>query len=122
MGEEKQQPGPSATDPAPAEDGGAATSKHEELVDNQNFEGQFPFSRLIIILSALAFTLFVSFLDQTSISTALPAIAKDLNAFESISWVGMLCMCNKRRGTLLRNGQGLPSSLQTPLSSSSTAG
>lgn len=89
MDEEKQQAGPSeavfstarATNPAP--------SKHE-LVDNQNFEGQFNFGRLIVILSALAFTLFVSFVDQTSVSTALPAIAKDLNAFESISWVGKL--------------------------------
>ncbi|KAK7723643.1 hypothetical protein SLS57_004457 [Botryosphaeria dothidea] len=89
MDEEKQQAGPSeavfstarATNPAP--------SKHE-LVDNQNFEGQFNFGRLIVILSALAFTLFVSFVDQTSVSTALPAIAKDLNAFESISWVVFL--------------------------------
>ncbi|KAF9635211.1 putative vacuolar basic amino acid transporter 1 protein [Lasiodiplodia theobromae] len=84
MDEEKQQAGPSATvaaqtGPQPAE---------PELVDNQNFEGQFNFGRLVVILSALAFTLFVSFLDQTSVSTALPAIATDLNAFETISWIG----------------------------------
>ncbi|EKG13354.1 Tetracycline resistance protein TetB/drug resistance transporter [Macrophomina phaseolina MS6] len=87
MDEEKQQAGPSEAVPGSAENPESAPGKHE-LIDNQNFEGQFKFSRLIVILSALAFTLFVSFVDQTSVSTALPAIAKDLNAFESISWVG----------------------------------
>ncbi|OMP86190.1 putative transporter C3H1.06c [Diplodia seriata] len=83
MDEENQQAGPSAAAAGPA--GRPAKS---ELVDNQNFEGQFKFGRLVVILSALAFTLFVSFLDQTSVSTALPAIATDLNAFETISWIG----------------------------------
>ncbi|KAL0256146.1 hypothetical protein SLS55_008538 [Diplodia seriata] len=82
MDEENQQAGPSAAAAGPA--GRPAKS---ELVDNQNFEGQFKFGRLVVILSALAFTLFVSFLDQTSVSTALPAIATDLNAFETISWI-----------------------------------
>lgn len=89
MDEEKQQAGPSAVALPPAGDDGSQPNQRE-LVDHQNFEGQYKFGRLIVILSALAFTLFVSFLDQTSVSTALPAIAKDLNAFESISWVGEL--------------------------------
>ncbi|KAL1625051.1 hypothetical protein SLS56_007559 [Neofusicoccum ribis] len=87
MDEEKQQAGLSAAALPPAGDDGSQPNQRE-LVDHQNFEGQYKFGRLIVILSALAFTLFVSFLDQTSVSTALPAIAKDLNAFESISWVG----------------------------------
>ncbi|PGH16034.1 hypothetical protein AJ79_02014 [Helicocarpus griseus UAMH5409] len=57
-------------------------------VDTQDLSNEFPFTRLLIILSALAFTLFVSFIDQTSVSTTLPQIAKDLDAFASISWVG----------------------------------
>ncbi|KAF1815651.1 MFS general substrate transporter [Eremomyces bilateralis CBS 781.70] len=60
----------------------------QELVDTQDYSNQYSFSRLVIILAALAFTLFVSFIDQTSVSTALPAIAKSLDAYESISWVG----------------------------------
>ncbi|OJD40845.1 mfs transporter [Diplodia corticola] len=87
MDEEKQQTGPSAAAAGPAGRLGLAPIK-PELVDNQNFEGQFNFGRLVVILSVLAFTLFVSFLDQTSVSTALPAIATDLNAFETISWIG----------------------------------
>ncbi|KAF2400585.1 putative MFS transporter [Trichodelitschia bisporula] len=60
----------------------------KELKDQQDLSNAFRFSRLVIILSALAFTLFVSFIDQTSVSTALPAIAKSLDAFETISWAG----------------------------------
>jgi hypothetical protein len=65
-----------------------ATSSTPSWVDTQDHSNEFSFPRLLVILSALAFTLFVSFLDQTSVTTALPSIAKSLNAFESISWVG----------------------------------
>ena len=43
---------------------------------------------LIISISALSICLFVSFLDQTSVSTATPAIAGELNTGTSTSWVG----------------------------------
>lgn len=66
----------------------APTTSSDELVDTQDQSHKFTFARLLVILSALAFTLFVSFVDQTSVSTALPEIAKSLNAFESISWAG----------------------------------
>ncbi|KAK2810804.1 hypothetical protein FQN50_002627 [Emmonsiellopsis sp. PD_5] len=66
----------------------SANASSTGWVDTQDLSNEFPFTRLLIILSALAFTLFVSFIDQTSVSTALPAIAKDLDAFASISWVG----------------------------------
>lgn len=58
------------------------------VADTQDQSHQFTFSRLLVTLSALAFTLFVSFVDQTSVSTALPEIAESLHAFESISWAG----------------------------------
>lgn len=44
--------------------------------------------RRIVIFISLALSLFVSFLDQTSVSTSMPAIGRDLNASSTISWVG----------------------------------
>lgn len=43
---------------------------------------------LIICFSALSGSLFVSFCDQSSVTIALPIIAKDLNAANSINWAG----------------------------------
>lgn len=71
-----------------AQMGATSTPTDGEIVDTQDYANQYSFSRLIVILSALAFTLFVSFIDQNSVSTALPAIAKSLDAYDSISWVG----------------------------------
>jgi hypothetical protein len=72
----------------PSTKGAARVSRNSELLDTQDYTHRYSFSRLIIILGCLAFALFVSFIDQTSVSTALPAIAKSLNAYDSISWVG----------------------------------
>ncbi|EHK46108.1 hypothetical protein TRIATDRAFT_292286 [Trichoderma atroviride IMI 206040] len=44
--------------------------------------------RLLVIFPALALIHFISFLDQTAISTSLPAIAASLDIGASISWVG----------------------------------
>jgi hypothetical protein len=44
--------------------------------------------QLLIAFPALSVALFVSFIDQTSVSTAIPAISAELNAGSSISWVG----------------------------------
>ncbi|RDW67602.1 MFS general substrate transporter-11 [Coleophoma cylindrospora] len=44
--------------------------------------------QLMIALPALSLSLFVSFIDQTSISTSIPALSADLNAGSSTSWVG----------------------------------
>ncbi|PVH75880.1 putative efflux pump antibiotic resistance protein [Cadophora sp. DSE1049] len=43
--------------------------------------------RLLTVFPALALVQFTSFLDQTAISTSLPAIAAGLNTGSSISWV-----------------------------------
>ena len=43
--------------------------------------------RLLIVFLGLALVQFTSFLDQTAISTSLPAIASGLNTGSSISWV-----------------------------------
>lgn len=47
-----------------------------------------PKKKLIITLVVNAFCLFVCFLDQTSPTVALPEIAKDLGAENSINWAG----------------------------------
>jgi len=46
-----------------------------------------PPKRLLLIFPALALVQFTSFLDQTAISTSLPAIASGLQTGSSISWV-----------------------------------
>jgi hypothetical protein len=76
----------SETNSTPADN--AAQNTQHTITDTQDQAHKYSFGRLLITLSALAFTLFVSFIDQTSVSTALPAIAKSLNAFDSISWAG----------------------------------
>ena len=44
--------------------------------------------KLFITLISISSTLFLAFLDQTSVSTALPSISNDLHTGTSISWVG----------------------------------
>ncbi|KAM0327150.1 hypothetical protein ACHAQA_006281 [Verticillium albo-atrum] len=44
--------------------------------------------RLLIAVPALSVCLFVSFVDQTSVSTATPAIAGDLDTGTATSWIG----------------------------------
>ena len=45
-------------------------------------------SQLRIAIPTLSICLFVSFIDQTSVSTATPAIAGDLNTGPATSWIG----------------------------------
>lgn len=47
-----------------------------------------PKKKLIIVLLSLSLTMTMSFVDQTSLTVALPSIADDLNAQETISWAG----------------------------------
>jgi hypothetical protein len=44
--------------------------------------------RLMVAIPALSVCLFVSFIDQTSVSTATPAIAEALNTGAATSWIG----------------------------------
>lgn len=44
--------------------------------------------KLIICLGGMSLSLFACFCDQTSVTVALPYIAKDLNAADSINWAG----------------------------------
>ncbi|KAI0123696.1 putative efflux pump antibiotic resistance protein [Xylariales sp. AK1849] len=54
----------------------------------QNQSHSLPQKRLLVIFPALALIQFTSFLDQTAISTSLPAIASALDTGSSISLVG----------------------------------
>lgn len=49
---------------------------------------RLPTAKLLVIFLGLQLALFLSFLDSTSVSTAAPIIGRDLNASDSISWVG----------------------------------
>lgn len=53
-----------------------------------NQRNVFSTSRLLIAFPALSVALFVSFLDQTSVSTAIPAISDDLDTGTATSWIG----------------------------------
>jgi Na+/melibiose symporter-like transporter len=44
--------------------------------------------RLLIAFPTLSIALFVSFIDQTSVSTSIPAISADLNTGTATSWIG----------------------------------
>ncbi|KUI65773.1 hypothetical protein VM1G_01372 [Cytospora mali] len=47
-----------------------------------------PTGRLIIVFSALASALLITFIDQQSIGVILPTIGKDLNSSATITWAG----------------------------------
>lgn len=44
--------------------------------------------QLLVAFPALSIALFVSFIDQTSVSTSIPAISADLNTGTATSWIG----------------------------------
>lgn len=47
-----------------------------------------PTKKMIVCLATMSLGLFISFVDQTGITIALPHIAKDLNAETTINWAG----------------------------------
>ncbi|KAH7410015.1 major facilitator superfamily domain-containing protein [Phaeosphaeria sp. MPI-PUGE-AT-0046c] len=76
-------------------DGQPATTtpdqNHRDESDAESVSGQrneMTSRQLRIAIPALSVCLFVSFLDQTSVSTATPAIAGDLNTGTATSWIG----------------------------------
>ncbi|KAH8176376.1 major facilitator superfamily protein [Sarocladium implicatum] len=84
---ERAQPLASPT-PAPAP---TQPSEQDDNSDAQSIGGQrnvFTTKQILIAFPALSIALFVSFLDQTSVSTAIPAISADLNTGSATSWIG----------------------------------
>jgi Na+/melibiose symporter-like transporter len=86
---------PNAMTPLPRHDSSALTATTEEEPrdnsDAESISGQrnvMSTRQLRIAIPALSVCLFVSFVDQTSVSTATPAIAGDLNTGTATSWIG----------------------------------
>ncbi|QRW19605.1 major facilitator superfamily transporter [Rhizoctonia solani] len=63
------------------------SSRNTVVIEDQS--SRLPFRKLLVVFLSLFVCLFVSFLDQTSVSTVLPAIAHDLGAADRINWVGI---------------------------------
>jgi MFS family permease len=61
-----------------------AETKHT-IHDQTNL---LPKGRLIILFTALASALLISYIDQNSIGVALPTIGRDLNSASTIVWAG----------------------------------
>ncbi|UOH83232.1 hypothetical protein LQV05_005951 [Cryptococcus neoformans] len=49
---------------------------------------RMPLKKIFIVYFGIGLALIVSFMDQTSVSTAAPVIAADLNGSQSMSWIG----------------------------------
>lgn len=68
-------------------------SKHAkaeaQLHDQTNLLSQ---TKLLIVFSTMASAFLVAYADQNGIATALPSMAKDLNAGNAISWAGTSSM------------------------------
>ncbi|KAF5597843.1 major facilitator superfamily transporter [Fusarium pseudocircinatum] len=81
---------------APTVDSGSSTQIADPNItdqsDAESIGGQrnsdLPRKRLLISITALSVCLFVSFLDQTSVSTATPSVAGELKTGTSTSWIG----------------------------------
>jgi Na+/melibiose symporter-like transporter len=67
------------------------TGTERDKSDTESIGGQrdtLSTKRMLISVIALSVCLFVSFIDQTSVSTATPALAGELNTGTSTSWIG----------------------------------
>ncbi|EFQ27348.1 major facilitator superfamily transporter [Colletotrichum graminicola] len=74
------------TPPSPAERQQPKDDSDAESVGGQR--NTMSRKRMLLAFSALSVCLFVSFIDQTSVSTAVPAIAGDLDTGTATSWIG----------------------------------
>ncbi|OBR16402.1 Major facilitator superfamily transporter [Colletotrichum higginsianum IMI 349063] len=76
---------PSPTPAAPGQQQPKDDSDAESVGGQRNTMSR---KRMLLAFSALSVCLFVSFIDQTSVSTAVPAIAGDLDTGTATSWIG----------------------------------
>ncbi|HEY8998908.1 MAG TPA: MDR family MFS transporter [Candidatus Saccharimonadales bacterium] len=61
--------------------------KNAPAVEHVEHEGERSHAEIMVIMTALMLAMFLSALDQTIVSTALPRIASDLNGLSKLSWV-----------------------------------
>ncbi|KHN98953.1 Major facilitator superfamily domain, general substrate transporter [Metarhizium album ARSEF 1941] len=74
------------------------TAAEKGLHDQANL---LPRQKLIPVLCVLAVPSLISFIDQNGISTALPTIAADLNAKDTIAWAGIASLIANTTFTML---------------------
>lgn len=81
---------PKANSTSPGDESGGDDTDETPLLSTVKYQQSTFLSpnKRIIVFIALALAQFTAFLDQTAISTALPAIASGLHIGSSISWVG----------------------------------
>ena len=69
-----------------------APSDHLERIRSklsiQDQSSRLPFKQLIIVFVGLGLSMCLAFLDMTTVSTALPSIAREFQAASDVSWVG----------------------------------
>ncbi|KAK7203939.1 MFS multidrug transporter-like protein [Myxozyma melibiosi] len=63
---------------------------NKELLEDQT--NLLPFGQLISVFAAICLSLFVSYIDQSSLGNMLPTIGRDLNAETTISWAATATM------------------------------
>jgi Na+/melibiose symporter-like transporter len=84
------EPAKAGTYPTAQQDG-TATNRSRDDSDVESVGGQrnmMTKKRLLVAMPALSVALFVSFIDQTSVATATPIIARDLDTGAATSWIG----------------------------------
>ncbi|OAA56154.1 Major facilitator superfamily domain, general substrate transporter [Niveomyces insectorum RCEF 264] len=69
---------------------GARMSRQQSAVEKSLHDQTdlLPKKKLIVVFVTLAMTLCITFIDQNGISVALPTIARDLDAQNTVSWAG----------------------------------
>jgi len=68
--------------------GGEQMERLRSKLSIQDQTSRLPLKQLLIVFFGLAISLLLSFLDQTSVSTALPSMAREFDAASEVSWVG----------------------------------
>ena len=81
----KKQPSPISETPNTDELSPPTSTTLETFKDQQS--NILPHNKLMIVFPTIALAQMVSYLDQTSVSTAVPAIGASLNMGPSISWI-----------------------------------
>ncbi|KAH7024950.1 major facilitator superfamily domain-containing protein [Microdochium trichocladiopsis] len=63
---------------------------HSKVDENclQDQSSRMPLRKVLIVYFGIGLALVIAFMDQSAVSTATPVIANDLNASNTISWVG----------------------------------
>jgi hypothetical protein len=78
---------PTSSDLVPTADA-SDMPKLKKSISIQDQSTRLPLRRILVIYVGIGIALMVSFIDQTSVSTASPVIGTALDGSDSISWVG----------------------------------